>query len=165
MCPVSRNCDTSAVPFHSTTEPGEKLLPMTMRLNTVSPACFITGVIDLSAGFGNLICCWQAGITRRTRIRNQELEPNFRRKSLTPESYGPASIVGAIVETTKDVLCGQLGCFRVLFPGESKSGGYALHSRSACFSACGRFFNMDFGRARVLLSLRGNEFSRHCFRP
>jgi hypothetical protein len=84
-----RKVVTSAFPFHSTTEPGEKLLPVTVRLNVVPPACVIVGDIDLSDGFGKLICCWHAGIKTMTNRRAQKLKPTFRRKSLILESLSP----------------------------------------------------------------------------
>jgi len=64
-----RKVVTSALPFHSTSEPGEKFLPVTVRLNVVPPACVIVGDIDWREGFGKLICCSQAGsktITNRS---------------------------------------------------------------------------------------------------
>ena len=54
---VLRKVVTSALPFHSTTEPGEKLLPVTVKVNAVPPACPIVGDMALRDGFGKLICC------------------------------------------------------------------------------------------------------------
>jgi hypothetical protein len=86
---VVRKVVTSAVPFHSTTEPGEKLLPVTVRVNAVPPACAVVGDIDLSDGIGKLICCWQAGSKTTVNKRAQKLKPNFRCKSVILESLSP----------------------------------------------------------------------------
>jgi hypothetical protein len=86
---VLRKFVTSGVPFHSTAPPGEKLLPITVRVNAVSPACFVVGDIDFSDGFGKLICCSQAG-SRTTAIRRaQKLKPSFRCKQFIPKSLSP----------------------------------------------------------------------------
>jgi hypothetical protein len=84
-----RKVVTSAFPFHSTTEPGEKLLPVTVKLNVVPPATAVVGDIALSEGFGKLICCWQAGSKTMTNSRAQKLKLTFRRKSLILESLSP----------------------------------------------------------------------------
>jgi hypothetical protein len=81
-----RKVVTRALPFHSTTEPGEKLPPVTVRVNAVPPACVVVGDIALSEGFGKLICCWHAGSKAMTNRRAQKLKPSFRRKSLILES-------------------------------------------------------------------------------
>src|SRR5579864_4021549 len=80
---------TSGVPFHSTAEPGEKLLPITVRVNAVSPACFVVGDIDFSDGFGKLICCSQAGSRIMPSKRAQKLKPSFRCKQFIPKSLSP----------------------------------------------------------------------------
>lgn len=54
---VVRKVVTSALPFHSTSEPGEKSFPITVKVNTVPPACAVVGDIELSTGLGKLICC------------------------------------------------------------------------------------------------------------
>jgi hypothetical protein len=54
---VLRKVVTSAAPFHSTTEPGEKLLPVTVKVNAVPPACAVVGDMAFSDGFGKFICC------------------------------------------------------------------------------------------------------------
>jgi len=86
---VLRKFVTSAFPFHSTTEPGEKLLPVTVRVNAVPPACVVVGDIALSTGAGKLICCWQAGSRPMANRRAQKLKPSFRRKSFILESLSP----------------------------------------------------------------------------
>lgn len=77
---VLRKFVTSGVPFHSTAPPGEKLLPITVRVNAVSPAFFVVGDIDFSDGFGKLICCSQAGSKTMASKKAQKLNPSFRRK-------------------------------------------------------------------------------------
>jgi hypothetical protein len=54
---VVRKVVTSGLPFHSTNEPGEKLLPVTVKVNAVPPACAVVGDMDFSDGFGKFICC------------------------------------------------------------------------------------------------------------
>jgi hypothetical protein len=80
---------TSGVPFHSTAEPGEKLLPITVRVNAVSPACSVVGDIDFNDGFGKLICCSQAGSRTTASRRAQKLKPSFRCKQFIPKSLSP----------------------------------------------------------------------------
>jgi hypothetical protein len=87
---VLRNVVTSAFPFHSTSEPGEKFLPVTVKVNAVPPACAVVGDIALSDGFGKLICCWQAGSKMMPTKRAQKLKPRFRRKSFILGPFGLA---------------------------------------------------------------------------
>jgi hypothetical protein len=86
---VLRKVVTSAFPFHSTSEPGEKLLPVTVKVNAVPPACAVVGIMDLSDGFGKLICCWQAGSRTTASRRTQKLRPSFRCKQFIPKSLSP----------------------------------------------------------------------------
>jgi hypothetical protein len=87
---VLRKVVTSALPFHSTTEPGEKLLPVTVKVNAVPPAWAVVGDIDLSDGFGKLICCSQAGSNMMPTKRAQKFKPGLRRKSLILGPFGLA---------------------------------------------------------------------------
>ena len=86
---VLRKVVTSAFPFHSTKEPGEKLLPVTVRVNAVPPACAVVGDMALSDGLGKLICCSQAGSRTTASKRAQKLKPNFRCKQFIPKSLSP----------------------------------------------------------------------------
>jgi hypothetical protein len=86
---VLRKVVTSALPFHSTSEPGEKLLPVTVKVNAVPPACAVVGIMDLSDGFGKLICCSQAGSRTTASRRTQKLRPSFRCKQFIPKSLSP----------------------------------------------------------------------------
>ena len=86
---VLRKVVTSAFPFHSTSEPGEKLLPVTVKVNAVPPACAVVGDMDLSDGFGKLICCWQAASRTTASRRTQKLRPSFRCKQFIPKSLSP----------------------------------------------------------------------------
>src|ERR1700690_1397311 len=105
------NIVAMGVPFHSTSDPGENLSPITVNVKIGSPACFVVGVIDFSIGFGKLICCWHADITRLATMSAQKFRPVLLRKFLTPvRSVAPVPM-NAIVETTKDVSAGQSGCF------------------------------------------------------
>ena len=87
---VLRKVVTSAFPFHSTSEPGEKLLPVTVKVNAVPPACAVVGDIALRDGFGKLICCWQAGSKTMPTKRAQKFKPGLRRKSLILGPFGLA---------------------------------------------------------------------------
>ena len=86
---VLRKVVTSALPFHSTSEPGEKLLPVTVKVNAVPPACAVVGIMDLSDGFGKLICCWQAASRTMASRTTQKLRPSFRCKQFIPKSLSP----------------------------------------------------------------------------
>ena len=86
---VLRKVVTRAFPFHSTTEPGEKLLPLTVKVNAVPPACAVVGDMVLSDGFGKLICCSQAGRRTTASRKNQKFRPSFRCKQFIPKSLSP----------------------------------------------------------------------------
>lgn len=85
-----RKVVTSAFPFHSTTEPGEKLVPVTVKVNAVPPACAVVGDMVLSDGFGKLICCSQAGSKTMPTRRTQKFKPGFRSKSFILGPFGLA---------------------------------------------------------------------------
>ena len=84
-----RKVVTSGLPFHSTSEPGEKLLPVTVKVNAVPPACAVVGDMALSDGFGKLICCSQAGSRTAASRKAQKLRPSFRCKQFIPKSLSP----------------------------------------------------------------------------
>lgn len=84
-----RKVVTSGLPFHSTSEPGEKLLPVTVKVNAVPPACAVVGDMALSDGFGKLICCSQAGSRTTASRKAQKLRPSFRCKQFIPKSLSP----------------------------------------------------------------------------
>jgi len=86
---VLRKVVTNAFPFHSTSEPGEKFLPVTCKVNAVPPACAVMGDIALSDGFGKLICCWQAASRTTASRRTQKLRPSFRCKQFIRKSVSP----------------------------------------------------------------------------
>jgi len=86
---VLRKVVTSEFPFHWTKEPGEKFLPVTVRVNAVPPACAVVGEMDLSDGFGKLICCSQAGSRTTASRKTQKFRPSFRCKRFILKSLSP----------------------------------------------------------------------------